>query len=152
MVNRPKAVGTAGETAVVRVFQARGWPHAKRHALSGSKDIGDLNVHPDIVVEVKAGNAARTASDALIAKWLEETETERVNARAQIGLLVVARKGIGNANAHRWWAIMPLWTMMRLDGWEPTGRSSEELTVRMYLGEALSLLVAAGYSDNHTSV
>lgn len=157
MVNKPRNIGTAGETAVVRVFQSMGWPNAKRHALSGSKDIGDLNVDPRFVVEVKAGEAARSASDGLVAKWLQETEVERVNAGAEFGILVVQRRGIGAANAHRWWAILPLWAILTLRPQASIGldsRPDPEMLlgsavspVRMLLGDAIDLIRGASPQD-----
>lgn len=148
MTNRSGAIGTAAETAVVRVFQANGFPHCERRRLRGAKDCGDLITGaPGLVVEVKGGAAARNASDALIEKWLDETEAERVNAGADIGLLVVARKGIGGANAHRWWVVTR-------SGGKGTHLTSElvlapvrGVTVRMHLADALGMLRAAGYGE-----
>src|SRR5690606_16044485 len=57
-----------------------------------------------------------TASDALIAKWLAETETGRINAGAAIGFLVTQRPGIGLPNAHRWWAHLTVHTFLTLLG------------------------------------
>lgn len=106
MTARPKDIGTAGETAVVRALRELGFPYAERRALAGARDLGDITGTPGIVWEVKAGNAAKTASDGQVAKWLDETERERINAGAQYGVLVLARSGIGAANASRWWAIV----------------------------------------------
>lgn len=107
-MNRPKAIGTAAETAVVRYLQANGFPHAERRAMRGTLDCGDITGTPGICWEVKGGEAARSASDGLIDQWLDETERERVNARADVGVLVVQRRGIGPANAGSWWAITPV--------------------------------------------
>lgn len=104
MTNKPKNIGTAGESAALKVFQKH-FPDAERRALKGGLDQGDLCGIPGLVVEVKAGHAAETASDHQIELWLDETYTEKVNAKAQCAVLVVKRKGIGPANAHRWWAI-----------------------------------------------
>lgn len=92
---------------MVRFLRAGGFPHAERRTLKGNLDQGDITGTPGICWEVKGGNAARNASDLLIDQWLAETEAERVNARADIGVLVVQRAGIGPANAGRWWAIVP---------------------------------------------
>lgn len=103
---RSKDIGTAGESSVVRYLQTNGFPHAERRALRSRYDCGDITGTPGLVWEVKAGDAARNASDGQVDRWLAETETERVNARADIGILVVVRKGIGEKNAGRWWAIL----------------------------------------------
>lgn len=102
---RPKDIGTAAESAVVKALRQHGFPHAERRALTGSLDQGDVTGCPGLVFEVKGGNAAKTASDGQVEKWLDETEVERVNAGADFGILVLARAGIGPANAARWWAV-----------------------------------------------
>jgi Holliday junction resolvase-like predicted endonuclease len=90
---RPKDIGTSAETAVKRWLQDNGWPDADRQPLRGSRDEGDLIVcrRPLIVAEIKAGQVAEKASDNLIREWLEQTETERANSRADVGVLVVRR-------------------------------------------------------------
>jgi hypothetical protein len=100
---RPKDIGTAGETAVVTFLRANGFGGAERRALRGTLDCGDITGCGPVVVEVKSGHAAETASDGLINAWLAETEAERKNADADVGVLVVKRKGKGNAGD--WWAI-----------------------------------------------
>lgn len=96
-----KAKGTAAETAVATYLNTWGWL-AERRALSGAVDKGDIAGLPGVVVEVKAG--ARLC----IPQWLAETETERVNADASVGLLVVKPKGVGYTKVGQWWTIQPL--------------------------------------------
>lgn len=132
MSARPKDIGTAAETAVVRALRQHGFPHAERRALAGAHDLGDITGTPGIVWEVKGGNAAKTASDGQVQKWLDETETERINARATVGVLVMARAGIGAANADRWWAVVR-WP--HLAG----------LPARMLLRDVCALLNSFGY-------
>ena len=103
MVNPSKAIGTQAETLVTRFLQENGFGTAERRALHGTYDLGDITGIPGVVVEVKSGHAAETASDGLINAWLAETEAERKNAKADIGVLVVKRKGKGSAGD--WWAI-----------------------------------------------
>lgn len=142
MVNRSKARGTAGETAVVRYLQAHGWPHAERRQLRGRLDAGDVTGCPGLCFEVKAGDAARNASDALIVRWLAETETERVNASADIGILVVARlrQPVG-----RWWAVLPTWAVVYLGGWPS---STSTIPARFHLADLCRLLVDDGFGDD----
>ena len=104
MKTRSKDIGTAGETAVVRASILGGFEKAERLALRGAKDCGDVRLCEGVIVEVKAGHAAENASDAQIDVWLLDTERERRNAGAQVGVLVTKRKGVGAANADRWWA------------------------------------------------
>lgn len=150
MVNRPRNIGTAAESAVVRVLQANGWPSAERRALRGSLDCGDVTGTPGIVWEVKAGNVARSATDARVDAWLAETERERVNAEAMVGVLVVTRKGIGAPNADQWWAVLDLTDVATLLA---CTRDREALAVlgrvlvRLTLGAAIRLLRLNGYGD-----
>lgn len=101
---RPRDIGTAAESAIVRVARERGFPMAERRALRGAADAGDILLTAGVIIEAKAGQAAKTASDTLIHNWLDQTERERVNAGAAVAILVTVRPGIGPANAHRWHA------------------------------------------------
>lgn len=154
---RPKDIGTAGETAVVRYLNANGFPHAERRALAGAYDLGDITGTPGVAWEVKAGQAAKTAGDKQVTDWLVETETERVNARADVGVLVMARAGYGAARAGQWWAVVPGWAFVYIGGWQIPGvdffptsyrrHLSDVGPVRLWLTDLVYLLRAAGYGD-----
>lgn len=142
MANKSGALGTATANAVVRVLRANGWPHAERRDEEGRWDRGDIAGSPGVVWQVKGGKAAREASDNLIEKWLNDTEAQRANDGAGIGVLVLHRKGIGYANAEKWFAIVreerrvpdgPPWTRAVL------------VTVRYYLSDMCQILKGAGY-------
>lgn len=147
MVNRPKNIGTAGETAVVRAARTRGFPGADRLTLTGNQDRGDVGLAPGVIVEVKSGEAARRASDQKVAKWLLETETERKNAGADIALLVTARPGIGLPNAHRWFCHMWTSTFLTLIEADHLTVPNPHAPIRMTLDSALVLLRARGYGQ-----
>jgi hypothetical protein len=155
MVNRPKQIGTAGETAVVRYVRTDGFPGAERLALHGTLDEGDATLCPGVGAEVKSGHAAETASDALVATWLDEAETERVNRGADIMLLVLKRKGKGAASAGRWFVHLPGWVFIYLStqvGGLDVASSfalnfAKQPAVRITLAEACTLLRRAGYGD-----
>jgi hypothetical protein len=76
-------------------LRANGFPDARRQPLYGAKDQGDIIVceQPRILIECKAGAAASNASMGQIRAWLEQTETEAVNAAADLGVLVQYRRG-----------------------------------------------------------
>lgn len=101
-MNKPKAKGTAAESAVVSYLGGHGFSGAERSALAGSNDRGDITGTPGLAWEVKAGVRLE------IPTWLRETETERVNAGAEYGLLVIKPKGVGHANVGNWWAVQTL--------------------------------------------
>jgi len=126
-VARSKDIGTRGESLTVKFLIESGFPYAERRALHGSTDLGDITGTPGLVWEVKAGEAAMGASDNQVIAWLQETETERVNARADLGTLVVQRR---RKNPREWWAIFmsddnhPTWMRLcdrafelRRNGW-----------------------------------
>lgn len=158
-MSRPRDIGTMAETAVVRALRNSGFPLAERRTLKGALDQGDITGTPGLCWEVKGGKTAWFASDKQIAEWMRETEAERVNARADIGILVVQRKGIGVPNAGRWWAIL------RLDHVAELTRTAavrdlyrgelapapyvvaDPAPVRMHLADACVLLRAAGYGE-----
>jgi hypothetical protein len=147
VTNRPKAIGTATETAVVRALHTLGFPGAERRALHGALDLGDITACPGIILEVKGGQAAKTASDLQVHVWHGETMRERDQAGADIGLLVLARKGIGPANARHWWVVTSAPTLAYLYGGTPRHEVLPTPLVRLTLGDATRLLRMYGYGD-----
>jgi hypothetical protein len=142
-MTRPKDIGTAAETAVVRYLRTAGFPHAERRALAGTHDLGDIVGTPGVCWEVKGGKAAKTASDGQVAAWLGETERERRNAGADVGVLVMARSGIGPANAGRWWAVLDGWHA----AWFTGGVYTWHYPIRLQLADVAAALICAGYGD-----
>ena len=109
-----KDKGTRAETAVVRY--CRGFfPAAERRALHGRHDVGDILLAPGIIIEVKAGKAAQTASLRKIRDWIAETQREVVNADADLGLLVTQRQGLGLSRVEDWecWSVEHTHVTMR---------------------------------------
>lgn len=146
MANPSKSKGTQAETAIVAFLRGNGFAGAERRALAGAFDLGDITGCGPIVVESKAGNAAANASDGQVAKWLAETEVERVNADADYGLLVMKRAGIGPARAGDWWCVLPTWQFLELLGLHVHAYSSTH-PIRLHLRDAVKLLRLAGYGD-----
>lgn len=140
---RPKDIGTACETAVVNYLRGAGFPGAERRALAGAYDLGDIVGTPGVVWEVKGGKAAEAAGDGQVLAWLEETDQERVNARADVGVLVMKRRGAGVESVGRWWAVVHFVTvapeLALLD------RQLFVAPVRMHLRDVVQLLRGAGY-------
>lgn len=130
---RPKDIGTEGETNTVNLAKLNGFPFADRRVLKGKNDQGDVLFSPGFIGEVKAGDKARYASDQQMTRWLEETERERVNADADLAVLVVAR---WRKPVERWWAIT-LTPAIEIPG--------PVLQVRMYLGDFLTYARHLGY-------
>jgi hypothetical protein len=123
MARRPRDIGTEAETAVTRFLQDCGL-QADRTGPHGANDIGDVQADPwrTIIFEVKAGKAAEQASANLIESWMQDTERERKNAGADIGILVVKKKGIGTKRAGQWDAYMRVGDLFGLVASDAEGR------------------------------
>lgn len=91
MTNRNKTKGSAWERAIVDHLRTAGWPFAERRLAGAAKDRGDIAGVVGVVIEAK-----NTATRKL-AEWIEETETERVNDNAWLGVVWHKRTGKGSA-------------------------------------------------------
>lgn len=105
MTNKPKARGTAFETAVCRYLRERlGDDRIERRALHGSRDMGDihgLRAHGYAgIVECKAHKAWN--QPARLEEWREQTLDERENADADFAVLVVKvpQRNVSECVAH----------------------------------------------------
>jgi hypothetical protein len=90
-MSKNKQKGTTFETQVVEALKANGFPHAERRALHGTADKGDITGTGPLVWECK------NHKEIKLSEWLTETEQERFNALADHGILVVKRRGKGDA-------------------------------------------------------
>lgn len=151
MTNKPKNIGTATETAVVKFARANGFPNAERRALAGANDVGDILLATGVIAEVKGGVAAETASDLQIGKWLLETRHEVSNANADLGFLITKRKGFGAKNAGKWWVHFVLEWVPSDKQWLGKLLSDQPINVRIIcrttLDQFVSGLAAHGYGD-----
>lgn len=145
MVNKPKAIGTAAETAVRKYLLTRGFSEhqAHRNVLAGAADEGDVWLrHPRhglIVFEVKGGNAAKTASHNQVRAWHEEAQNESDNAGGNFSVLVTQRAGFGAPRAGEWWAYVDDFEFSGLTG----GHLDRNILLRMTLSEYMDVLDAA---------
>lgn len=139
MVNRPKQIGTAAETAVLRKLFPY-FPDAKRVVLHGSDDQGDIDSGDgmDFIFEVKGGKQCSQISDMVLAKWMAEADLERDNARKRFGVLVCQRAGVGAPNAHRWWCYVHLGDLAQITG--GFYRPGKFAVARLELGDFLELI------------
>lgn len=152
-MNRSKSVGTQAETAVVRYLRTHGWPYAERRALAGAHDLGDITGTPGVCWEVKSGKTAEKAGDGLIRDWLDETETERRHAGADIGILVTKRAGYGPERAASWWAHLDLMSLYAIAGARtPLSPTIIGQPLRLHLSTLLPILWAAGYGTAPTHI
>ena len=152
-MSRSGDIGTKTAESVARVMRENGWPDAERSALHGAKDRGDLTgIGRGLCVEVKGGHEAERASDGQVLAWMAELDTECVNKGADLGVLVMKRKGVGHGNAERWWAVMWLHDALPYPVGPAATLYCEAITepdtpVRMTLADACRVLRALGYSE-----
>jgi hypothetical protein len=106
-MSKSKQKGTLAETAVAD-FLRQTFPSVERRALSGVNDKGDISNVPGCVIEVKNQRSYK------IHEWMKETEIERINAKADFGVLVIKPNGIGVSRVSDWWAVVPLSALAEL--------------------------------------
>jgi len=107
-MSKSKAKGTAAETAVANYLKDQGWATAERRALSGINDKGDIAGILQLCVEVKA------QKQYSIPAWLKELATEKANAKAEHGVLIIKPVGVGSSNVKGWWAVMTFEELVEL--------------------------------------
>ena len=94
-MSKSKAIGTRGETTLVRFFESYGFK-ARRKALTGSKDEGDVELYwaprlsEPVCFEVKSGKQTANPSRAQLEEWLKQARVEAENS-GQRCMLVVLR-------------------------------------------------------------
>lgn len=110
MSNPSKAKGTDAEMGVVDYLESLD-KRAYRPALQGTNDLGDVHYRTAagrlVVVQVKGGRAAETASPEQVAAWLAETDAQAQRAARNeevvpIRFLVTKRAGVGRPRAGLW--------------------------------------------------
>ena len=106
-MSKSKQKGTLAETAVADYFKQT-FSAVERRTLSGANDKGDIAGVPNCVVEVKNQRTYK------IHEWMKETETERINAEADLGILVIKPNGVGVSKVNQWWAVVSLETITKL--------------------------------------
>ena len=106
MANKNKAKGTRAESRVVKYLESHGIK-ARRKALSGSKDEGDVEL-PELncCLEVKTGKMTANYSRSQLEEWFEQTSIEEKNS-GQPCYLVIVRYRRKIEDAEVWY---PCWT------------------------------------------
>lgn len=142
-------IGTKTAQALARLLSLNGWPHAERRDENGRLDRGDIASTPGICWQVKGGNEARALQKAFIEASLADTEQQRQNANADLGILVLARKGYGYPRAGHWWAVIPADLLGDLHAGivTLTGYPEHRGYVLLEVAQLLPKLRIAGYGD-----
>jgi hypothetical protein len=106
-MSKSKQKGTLAETAVADYLKQT-FPAVERRTLSGKNDKGDIAGVPRCVIEVKNQRSYK------IHEWMKETESERLNADSDIGILVIKPNGVGVSKVGQWWAVVSLETIIEM--------------------------------------
>lgn len=108
-MSKSKQKGTSAESAFVKspaVLDS--FPNVERRALAGVNDMGDISGMVGLAIEIKNHKTYK------FPEWIKETEIERINAKADYGILVVKPNGVGLGSVEDWWAVMPVGAMINL--------------------------------------
>ena len=108
-MSKSKQKGTSAESAFVKAeCVLEGFPNVERRALAGVNDMGDVSGMVGLAIEIKNHKSYK------FPEWIKETEIERINAKADYGVLVVKPNGVGLGSVEDWWAVMPVGAMINL--------------------------------------
>ncbi len=77
----------------MRYLNEQGWGLAERRARTGALDQGDITGVPGVCIEAKNTNRITLGA------FLDEAETEAMNARADIGVAWIKRRGKASPGA-----------------------------------------------------
>jgi hypothetical protein len=94
--------GTQLETAVVRWFREKGWPHARRIVKEGIRDKGDVTLGDGIPVTIEAKNTK--AID--LAGGQKELKEEMTNAGHPWGFTIHKKRG--TTDVGEYYAVLPV--------------------------------------------
>lgn len=121
MGNKHKAKGTSFETLLVNYLKEQGFPHARRTALAGENDAGDIHgVVQNCVVQncdipsKEIAIQAKNQKAFKLSEWLNDTVKQASKLHMGIPLLVVKRPGKGAAAVGDSYAVMRLEDMLLL--------------------------------------
>lgn len=92
MVNKSKIRGTAHETATVNYLSENGFPFARRLALAGSKDVGDVTLGDEPTggpVTIECKDHAKIDLAGFVNEMVEECN----NNNTEYGIVVIKRRG-----------------------------------------------------------
>jgi Holliday junction resolvase len=89
-VNRPKDKGDRAERAVVDFLDHNGFD-ARRIVAGHHDDIGDIEVHPEVVLEVKNRHKIELSA------WISYLQTQKAHKDSAFGFVGIKLKGKTNA-------------------------------------------------------
>lgn len=119
MANKPKQKGTTFETACVKMFKVAGI-EARRLALGGANDLGDLEVKTDEECYIVECKCYKGFSRGKVEEWRHQACTEAVNYKKAFGIqawpvLIVSQHGKSNNDSYAHFLSEGEWMQMYLD-------------------------------------
>lgn len=150
MTAKSTNVGKDTEQRVARWLREHGYPHAERTVRTGYRvaartlaDAGDIDGCPGLTIQCKSLRPTDRAERA-VEGWLAETEQQRLQTGADVGVLIVRRWG--TTDVGRWWAFVPAWVL----GANLRAKVSTpplDAPVRLEVRHAVALLRCWGYGE-----
>jgi len=114
MGNKHKAKGTAFETLVKDYLIGAGFRNARRTALAGAMDTGDINGIVRRVTEREVAIQCKNDRSFNISGWLNDTVEQADRLGDGVPALVVKRKGKGEKALGESYAVMRLDDLIEL--------------------------------------
>jgi hypothetical protein len=144
-------VGKQTEQLVARYLRERGLAGVERAVRTGFRaggrevaDAGDLTGWPGVCVQVKSLRPANAAERQTRA-WLAETESQRAQSGASVGLLVVRRWG--TLDVGEWWCFLTAWDLFgAAERLAITAGPLQDIPVRLELSDVVSMMQTWGWA------
>ena len=116
MGNKHKAKGTSFETLIVNYLKEQDFCNARRIALAGENDAGDIHgvVQARDIPSKEIAIQCKNQKSFKLSEWLNATVEQAARLTRGVPLLVVKRPGKGVAAIGESYAIMPLEDMLKL--------------------------------------
>ncbi len=116
MGNKHKAKGTSFETLIVNYLKEQDFCNARRTALAGENDAGDIHgvVQAREIPAKEVAIQCKNQKSFKLSEWLNATVEQASKLKRGVPLLVVKRPGKGAAAIGESYAIMPLEEMLKL--------------------------------------
>jgi hypothetical protein len=142
-------VGKQTEQLVARYLRDRGLAGVERAVRTGFRssgrevaDAGDLTGWPGVCVQVKSLRPAN-AAERQTRTWLAETESQRKQSGASVGLLVVRRWG--TLDVGEWWCFLTLTSVFGMADVDMS-RALLFTPVRLELSDVVSMMQTWGWA------
>lgn len=114
MGNRHKAKGTAFETLIKNYLIENGFPHARRSALEGAEDKGDIHGIQQRTTLRKLCIQCKNQKQFQLSQWLNDTVEQAERLDGAVPALVVKRPGKGEKAVGESYVVMRLQDYIQL--------------------------------------